>query len=453
MKTGALSAALAALAALAAGGVSAQEHGLPDIPVDTFRLENGLLVIVSETHSSPVAAVSVWYRVGNSPEEPEANALAHLIEHLAFQESENLTAGQAELLITRAGGLQVAGTDADRTGFLQVVPSNRVNLALWIEAERMHRLVISDGGLRSQMARLTSERDGDLLGRPYARARFAADTLATDFVPYKHSAGLAGAVPTDTDGDRLRRFYERYFAPDNAVLAVAGDVDPVQIRSLVEDMFGGIRRGPGVFEPAGFPEAPRRDGERRGQVSEEFSTHAFLSVVFTTPGAAHDDQYALALLVRILGAGRGSRLQQALIHERSLARTLTATLNRRRGPGTVAIDVVAAEGVSLDVLEAQILAEVARLGAEPVTDQELRAALNQWKAAEITSRLSARSRVEALQRHLLYFGDPYRINGEVTRYDAVTAGEVQRVAAKYLTAENRAVVLSPSRTGARGARE
>ena len=115
----------------------------------------------------------------------------------------------------------------------------------------------------------------------------------------------------------------------------------------------------------------------------------------------------------------------------------------------MAIDVVAAEGVTLDVLEAHILTEVARLGAEPVTDQELKAALNQWNAAEIISRLSARSRVEALQRHLLYFGDPNRINGEVTRYEAVTVGEVQRVAAKYFTAENRTVVLFPSRTGAR----
>jgi zinc protease len=437
-----------ALVELFVGGVSAQERGLPEIPVDTFRLQNGLLVIVNETHSSPVAAVSAWYRVGNSPEEPDANALAHLIEHLALGESENLAAGQAELLITRAGGFQLAGTDADRTGFLQVVPSNRVNLALWIEAERMHRLVFSDDG-----ARLTSERDAALLGRPHARARFAADTLATDFVPYKHSAGLAGVVPADPDGNRLRRFYERYFAPDNAVLAVAGDVDPVQVRSLVEDMFGGIPRGPGVLEPTGFPDAPRRDGERRGRVSEEFSTHPFLSVVFTTPGAAHDDQYALALLVRILGAGRGSRLHQALVHERSLARTLTATLNRRRGPGTVAIDVVAADGVSLDVLEAQVLGVVERLGAEPVTDEELRAALNQWKAAEMISRLSARSRVEALQRHFLYFGNAHRINEEVTRYEAVTTGEVQRVAAKYFTAENRAVVVSPSRTGARGARE
>lgn len=452
MKKGALSAVLA-LATLASGGVSAQQHDLPEIPVDTFRLDNGLLVIVSEAHSSPVAAVSVWYRVGSSPEQPDANALAHLIEHLALQGSENLEAGQAEQLIARAGGFQVAGTDADRTGFLEVVPSNRVNLALWIEAERMHRLTISSGGLRSEMARITRERDRELLGRPYARARLAADTLATDFVPYKRSAGLAGPVPTDTDGDRLRRFYERYFAPDNAVLAVAGDVDPVRVRSLVEDMFGGIRRGPGVFEPAEFPDAPRRDGERRGQVSDEFSTHPFVSVVFTIPGAAHDDQYALALLVRILGAGRSSRLQQALIHERPLATTLTATLNRRLGPGTVAIDVVAEEGVSLDLLETQILAEVERLGAEPVKDQELRAALNQWTAAEITSRLSARSRVEALQRHMLYFGDPYRVNGEVARYDAVTVDEVQRVAAKYLTAENRAVVLSPSRIGARGARQ
>ena len=248
-------------------------------------------------------------------------------------------------------------------------------------------------------------------------------------------------------------FYGRYFAPDNAVLAVAGDVNPVQIRSLVEEMFGGMRRGQGMFKPTGFSEPPRRDGERRGQVREEFSEHPFLSIAFTTPGAAHDDQYALALLVRILGAGRGSRLQQALIHEGSLARTLTATLNRRLGPGTVAIDVVAAEGVSLDVLEAQILAEVARLGSQPVTDQELRAALNQWNAAEITSRLSARSRVEALQRHWLYFGDPHRINGEVARYEAVTAGDVQRIAAKYFTAENRTVVLSLSRTGVRGARE
>ena len=443
---------VALTAASVVDGLPAQEHGVPPVPIDTFRLNNGLSVIVSESHPSPVAAVSVWYRVGNSTEQPDANALAHLIEHLALQESDNLATGEADLLIRRAGGFQVTGTDADRTAFLQVVPSNRVNLALWIEAERMHRLALSDDRLSREMVRLTVERNGELLGRPYARARLAADTLATDFVPYKRAAGLAGAVPTYPDEEVLRRFYAQYFAPDNAVLAVAGDVDPVQVRSLVEGMFGGIGGGSGVPGPSGYPEVPRRDGERRGQVLEEFATHQFLSVVFTAPEAAHDDQYALALLVRVLGAGRGSRLRQVLIHDRHLATALTATLNRRLGPGTVAIDVVAADGVPLHALEGELLGEIERLRSEPITEQEMRAALNQWKLAEITSRLSARSRVEALQRHSLYFGDPHRINEEVSRYEAVTADDVQRVAAKYFTAENRTVVLSPSRASESGRR-
>ncbi len=441
------------LCAVTVGSVVGQEHGLPEIPIDTFTLANGLFVIVSEAHASPVAAVSVWYRVGASPQEPSANALAHLVEHMALQESENLAAGELDWLVARAGGVHLAGTDADRTAFLEVLPSNRVNLGLWLEAERMHRLVISDAGLQSQLDRVSAERNGELFGRPYGRARLAIDTLATDYAPYKRSVGLATALPQSLDAADLRRFYGRYFTPDNAVLAVAGDVDSGQIRSLVEDFLGSIPRGPGVPPLAPFPASPRTDGERRGEMRDAFASDRLLSMAFTIPGARHDDQHALALLVRVLGAGSSSRLQRALVRGRALASHLSATLNRWLGPGTVSIDVLVAEGVPVAELESALTLELERLASEPVTARELRAALNQWKAAEIASRLSVRSRVEALQRHALYLGDPFRINEELARYESVTTDDIRRVADRYLGADNRTVVITTPTGGARGARE
>lgn len=426
--------------------------GLPEVPIDTFTTPNGLFVIVSETHEASVAAVSVWYRVGASPEQPHANALAHLVQHLAWGRTENLSAGEMDRLIAGVGGARFADTDADRVAFTQVVPSDRVNLALWIEAERMSRLVISEPDVAVQVGRLTAERNRVLRGGPYRMARLTLDTLSTDYGPYKRATGLAGLLPDSVDAASARAFYGRYFAPDNAVLAVAGDVDPVEVRALVKKSFGDAARARSRPPRPDGPVGPRTDGERRGRLTDAFASDRLFSVAFNVPEGGHSDQEALALLARVLGGGRASRLRRTLVYERGLARDLTVTLNRRVGPGTLAVHALVADGVPVSRLETVLASELERLTVEPLEARELRAALNQWKTAEMVARLGVRSRVEALQRHVLYHGDPFRINEESARFERITTEDIRRVAERYLRAENRTVlVTAPVGVGLDGA--
>ncbi len=443
----ALLAILALLAALPARAAAQAPLRLPPLPVDTFSLDNGLRVIVSEDHSAPLVAVSMWYRVGSADEAPGRSGFAHLFEHLLFQETEDLEPGAMDRLVTRAGGVYNGSTDADRTESWELLPASRLNLALWLHGERMGRLRITRRGLATQREVVKEERRRSYGNRPYAGAQIAVDTLSQDYGPYRHpTIGTSDDLDAATVED-VRAFHDTYYVPGNAVLAVVGDVTPAEVRTLVRRYLGPVPRGAAPPPRPAPPSAPRTDGERRLVVPDPLARLPLVWMAFTTPPADDPDQYALSLLSTIFSGGESSRLHRRLVEGEGAALDLVSVLDRRLGTGTFRFGAVANEGVSAERLEALLQDEIDRLLKDGVTPAELARAKSQRRAAEVRSRLTVQGKAEELERLALHDDDPFLVNHEMERYAAVTVDDIGRVARTYLTAANRTVVVAQPEGG------
>lgn len=412
------------------------------VPIDTFTLGNGLQVMVSVDRSSPLVAVSMWYRVGSAHEEMGRTGLAHLFEHLLFQGTEHLPDGALDRLVTRAGGLYNATTGPDRTAYYEVLPSNRLNLALWLHAERMARLRITEEAFETQRQVVEEERLLRIENQPYGLARVAVDTLSQDYGPYRHPTHGSTA---DLDAARVedaRTFYERHYVPANAVLSIVGDVDVEDTRVMVERYLGSIDRG-APPQPLPTPPATPRDGPgRRASLSDPFAQLPLIWIAYTIPPADHVDRPAIELLSTILSGGESSRLRDRLVDAEGAALEVVSQMDLRVGPGTLRVGAIPNEGVAVERVEAFMEEEVGRVREEGVTDLELTKAVNARRAALIRQLMTVQSKAEALQWHALHQGSPHRINDEMDRYLAVTLADVRRAAQTYLTAANRTVVIA-----------
>ncbi len=429
----------------------APAQSAPPIEYETFTLSNGLRFIVHEDHSAPVAAVDVWYDVGSAHEKPGRSGFAHLFEHLLFEETENLDKGDFDDYLTRAGGWNNGSTTEDRTNYFEMVPSNRVNLALWLEAERMANLRVTETNFEREREVVKEERRLRIDNQPYGEAFLTLDTLAADWPPYEHTViGSMADLDAATVQDVIE-FRDTHYVPNNAAVVVAGDVTVTQVRELAEELFGAIPRGPDRERLPAIPATPRTDGERRVVLEDELATIPLFMAAFNVPPHAHPDSYALTHLVSILGQGESSRLHQRLVKEERAALQVQARLGTRAGPSTVTIFALANQGVDVARLEALVWEEVERI-KEGVTPRELEKAKNQMRASMIMGRQSVMQRAESLHHYRRYHGDIAEINTDMDRYSGVTATDVQRVAETYLTEANRTVVIAlPS--GAAAGRE
>ena len=231
------------LIALAAAGllltpVSAQESR---IDYEVFTLDNGLTVVVHEDHSVPIAAVNIWYDVGSAHEEEGRSGFAHLFEHMLFEETEHLSAGDFKNIIAGAGGTYNGTTNTDRTAYFETMPSNRLNLALWLEAERMGRLRVTQANFDREREVVKEERRMRYDNQPFGTIWELTDTLSMDYEPYKHSViGSMDDLNAATVDD-VQSFYRRYYAPNNATLIVAGAVDPQEVRAMAQKSRDGSR--------------------------------------------------------------------------------------------------------------------------------------------------------------------------------------------------------------------
>ncbi len=428
------------------------ELEIPDLPLDTFTLANGLRVIVSEDRSTPLVAVNMWYRVGSAHEEPGRSGFAHLFEHMLFEETENLESGEMDRLVSRAGGVYNGTTNTDRTAYYEVLPANRLNLALWLHAERMARLEVSEENFENQREIVKEERRQRIDNQPYAEAQLTVDTLANrDYAPYRHTViGSMEDLDAATVGD-VRAFYERYYAPNHAVLVVVGDVDADEVRAMAEEYLGGIPRGPEIAPLPAPPAVPRTDGERRVTLEAPLAQLPLIWMAYNLPPGDHPDHDALALLAQVFSTGESSRLRERLVNDEQAALDVLAQVDRRLGPGLLMIGALPNQGVSIERLEALIDEEIARLRAEGVGELELAKARNQARAGAVTQRLSAEGKATLLQSHTLLRGTPFTVNESIERLEGVTAADLQRVASTYLVPENRTVVIAlPPGAGAAG---
>ena len=414
------------------------------IPIETFHLANGLFVVLSEDHTAPIVAVNLWYHVGSANERTGRTGFAHLFEHMLFQGSANVGSNEHFELVQRAGGTLNGSTWLDRTNYYETVPSNQLELAIWLEANRMGYLLpaMTQQKLDTQRDVVQNERRWSMDNQPYGTwwERLPALAFPPDH-PFHHS--LIGSM-ADLDAASLEdiaTFFSTYYTPDNAVLSIAGDFDVAEARTMVERHFGAIPRGAG--KPA-LPDMslPPTYGAPLREVVQDDVMLPRLFIAFRSPVFGTDEYFAASVTSAILGLRKGSRLQRALVREQQVAADATAfTYDLAKGSDLLVVDVTARPETTVAALEAAVHAELDRLIAEGVTEEEVVRAVSLVETDLVVVLQSAGDRADRLSMYATYFGDPSRVNEQAERYRAVTVDQVNAFVRARLVPENRASLL------------
>ncbi len=432
---------ICALAALwgFASTLVAGSRGVPRLEFTDSKLENGLRVIIAPDHSAPVVAVAVTYNVGSRNERPGRTGFAHLFEHMMFQGSENVGKGEHFLLVLNNGGGMNGTTNEDRTNYFQIMPKNQLDLVLFLESDRMRSLAVNQANLDNQRKAVQEERRLGVDNQPYGRAYLEIDNLAYDNFAYKHST--IGYM-ADLDAAKLadfKDFFRVYYAPDNAVLTIVGDVEPQDAMDKVKKYFGPIPTQP----PAAAPDLAEPDhyGERRETISDPLARLPLLLLAYHLPAGNTTDNDAAQVLANILGTGQSSRFYQHLIKDKQLATNVMVQADSRIGPSLFYIMAMPRPGVNPEDLAKAIYAEIEAVRTDGVTDREMEKARTQFRRSFIQSRQSALMTAIRVGEYAVKFGDPNLINTGYDRLSAVTADQVKQVAQHFLISTERTVVL------------
>lgn len=415
-----------------------------NIPVKSFQLPNGLHVVLSEDHTAPIVAVNLWYHVGSANERPERTGFAHLFEHMLFQGSANVGANEHFELVQRAGGTLNGSTWLDRTNYYETVPSHQLALALWLEADRMARLLpaMTQQKLDTQRDVVKNERRWSVDNQPYGTWWERLPALVfPDTHPFHHS--LIGSMEhlDDASLDDVADFFRTYYTPDNAVLTIAGDFSHDEAVRLVTELFGAIPRGSGRPPLASMDVPPTFGGTERVVVTDAVALPR-LFVGCRTPVFGTDGYYAASLLSAVLGLRTGARLEQSLVRRQRIASQASAfTYDLAKGSDVLVIDATAHPGITPEQLEAAVLAELDAVHRDGVTDAEVARARALIETSFVMSLQSAAERADQLSRFATYFGDATLVNTQVARYRAVTTADVCALARERLGPDNRAILL------------
>jgi zinc protease len=417
---------------------AAAQSKLQPIKFKDIRLSNGLRVIISEDHYAPVIAIAVCYGVGSKDERAGRTGFAHLFEHMMFKGSENVGPGEHEFLIFNYGGSMNGITSTDRTVYYEVLPKNQLDLSLFLESDRMRSLAITKENLDNQRLAVQEERRLRLENQPYGKSQERFNEMAYDSFAYNHSVfGSMDDLNAATTDD-VAAFFKTYYAPNNAVIALVGDLSTKEIQAKVEKYFGNIPRqdNPKRVDLS----QPERKAERRESMTDNLARVARLNIGYITPPATNPDAPALVALSRIFGSGQSSRLYQKLVKEKELCSAISSGSGLRMGPAMFSITCTVRPGMSIDEAEAVISQEVAKLHTSPVTDKELKRVRTETRRQAISFRESVLDRATQLANNAVMYNDPKRINTYLNKISAVTAADVQRVAKAYLNTENRVVM-------------
>ena len=418
--------------------LTADADHLPRIGFEEFTLPNGLRVIVHEDRSTPIVAVVLEYEAGDVHDPEGRLGFGHLFEHMMFQETERLAKGELWSLLAEAGATGGAGSNVDRTMYRSVVPSNRVDLVLWLEAERMVNLRVTEENLRRERE-VVREEMLNFQNLPYYRAERTMYALLSTYPLYRY--GIDDQIDDPTPAEAYA-FYRQYYVPNNATLILAGDIGLKDAKTLVRRYLGSVPRGPDPLPLPPAPAVPRNDGERRATVESPLARSPRLLVGYTMPPRGHSDAYAISLLTDILGRGPTSRIVDRLTRAEQAASAVDMDFYLARYTGQLHFEIEPRPGAQLSDIEALLSDEVERLVREGVTPQELNRAKQQWLGRTIRDRETVSSKATALQDARFFHGDPRAANIELDRYLAVTAEDILRVARTYLTPANRAVVVA-----------
>ena len=404
------------------------------IAYEKITLSNGLDVILHEDHSIPLTAVNVWYHVGSKDEEPGRTGFAHLFEHVMFEGSKHHNSSHFEPL-QKVGANLNGSTTSDRTNYWEDVPSNYLELALWLEADRMGFLLEALDQQRFDIQRdvVKNERRQSYENRPYGMAQWNIQEALFPLPHPYHWMTIGSQEDLDAASlDDIKSFFQRFYSPSNGSLAIAGDIDREATLELVDRYFGDLPPGPPVRRIGRF------DSGLAGRVELEIRDRVSLPRLYIAWPAlpeSHPDEASLELLRAVLADGQSSRLYRTLVYERQIAQSVGVRHHSAEISGQFMVDVTAAAGHSLDELEEAVDAEIARLWQEPPTDEELARVKNRLESSHFRqlSRIGGfGGRADALNYYNTFFGNPELINTSINDYMAVQREDILRVGREVL---------------------
>jgi len=400
-----------------------------------YDLPNGLHVILHQDNSTPLVAVTMMYHVGSKNEQPGRSGFAHFFEHLMFEGSENIKRGEYMKIVKNAGGQLNANTSNDRTFYYEILPSNKLELGLYLESERLLHAKVDQVGVDTQREVVKEERRQRYENQPYGS--FFPEVLKNAYKVHPYKWAPIGSME-DLNAAKIeefRDFYKEFYIPNNAILSIAGDINVEETKQLISKYFAQIPRGPktpyrpNVVEPA-------QTKEVRNIVYDNVTLPGVFQA-YHMPAQGTPDYYALDVLQTLLAGGESSRFNKEIVDKQQKALQTSVFPLALEDPGLFIAIGIANMGVKAEDLESAMDAEVERVKKELVTDQEFQKVKNQIENNFVNQNARVSGIAESLANYKMYFGDANLINTELERYNKVTKEDLRRVANKYLTKENR----------------
>jgi len=439
LQAAALLALAAPMASLAqAPAAEALKVTPPKLEVQEQKLPNGLQLLMYEDHSVPVATVEVWYHVGSKNEPKGRSGFAHLFEHIMFKGSANLAAEEHRTFISSIGGAYNATTSFDRTQYFEVFPSNYLERVLWMEADRMRSLDVSEANFKSEREVVKEERRLRVESPPFGRLLEVVLQNTYTTHPYRIlSIGSMADLDAATLQD-VRDFHATYYVPNNATLVVSGDFDSAQVKRWVETYFGNIPKGKPISRD--ILQEPAQKAERRAVDYHPNTPLPAVVLTYHVPQEGTPDIYALRVASNILSGGESGRIYRRLVYDKQIAIGAGGQAFVLEDPGVFFFFAYLQGEAKADEAEKELLAEIDRLKSEPVSAVELAKAKNQLISGLVFGRQTVQDKADAIGYAAVILGDVSLVNRQLAEYQKVTADDVQRVARTYFSPENRTVV-------------
>ena len=426
-------------------GISSLRAKPLNVPVVYYKLPNGLKVVISEDHIAPVVSVDVYYNVGFRVEPKGRTGFAHLFEHMMFQGSANVKKFEHAKFVEANGGSLNGHTDFDYTNYYQTLPSNRVEMALWLESDRMRSLDISEENLKNQQNVVSEEVRVNVLNQPYQLFEWIElwKNAFTNWNNSHNGYGELDEINAATIQD-VRSFFKTYYAPNNAVLTIVGDVDVAEVKKMVEKHFGAIPSQP--MPPAPDLTEPAQTKEKRITQPDKLANLPALATGYHLPPQNSPDFPAIALLVQIMQGDDSSRWYQRLVKDKEITLDVTGGLNYfgnefdYAGPMIMTTRSTYKPGHTADEVLKEMDAATAEVATKGITEKELADAKIRYRSNFYSQLDGSNGKAHLLSVLALFRDNPGQINSLLTPFEAVTAAQVKAAAAKYLVASNRTVI-------------
>lgn len=409
-----------------------------NIEYTEFDLKNGLHVILHEDHSTPIVAVTVMYHVGSKNEDPNRTGMAHFFEHLLFEGSENIGRGEFSALVENAGGTLNANTTNDRTFYYEVLPSNQLELGLWLESERMLHAKVENVGIETQREVVKEEKRQRVDNQPYGKLQEATMSRAYSKHPYRWTTIGSLDHLNAASEQEFQQFYKDFYVPENAVLSIAGDLDIEATTKLIKKYFGSI--------PAGGKEIYRptvREDEQTVEVRDTIWGKDRLPLVlqaYHIPERDSEEYFAVDMLNTLLSRGESSRLNKSVVEDQELALFCGAFSFGLEDPGLTMAFAMCNMGLDPKVVEDAMNAEIEKVKTDGLTDREFKKLRNQIENQFMNSNSTMAGIAESLANYYTFYGSTALINTQMDKYMQVTKDDIVEAAKKYYTEKNRVVL-------------